>query len=218
MDYIIEVLLYLLQGSKTTLLVFSMTLLSIPLGLLLAVIRKLNIGIVNRLLDGYTWIIRGTPLLLQLFFVVYGLPILFGSIFLIDEIYGAIFTFIINYTAYFVEIFRGGMNAIPKSQYDASKALSLSPYQMFRHVILPQTIHKTLPSIANEMITLVKDTALVSAVAISDILRNTRETVSQDFRVEAYFVAALLYLVMTYVIVYIFKRIENRRLVAYGVN
>ncbi len=218
MDYIIEVLLYLLQGSKTTLLVFSMTLLSIPLGLLLAVIRKLNIGIVNRLLDGYTWIIRGTPLLLQLFFVVYGLPILFGSIFLIDELYGAIFTFIINYTAYFVEIFRGGMNAIPKSQYDASKALSLSPYQMFRYVILPQTIHKTLPSIANEMITLVKDTALVSAVAISDILRNTRETVSQDFRVEAYFVAALLYLVMTYVIVYIFKRIEKRRLVAYGVN
>ncbi len=218
MDYIIEVLLYLLQGSKTTLLVFSMTLLSIPLGLFLAVIRKLNIGIVNRLLDLYTWIIRGTPLLLQLFFVVYGLPILFGSIFLIDELYGAIFTFIINYTAYFVEIFRGGMNAIPKSQYDASKALSLSPYQMFRYVILPQTIHKTLPSIANEMITLVKDTALVSAVAISDILRNTRETVSQDFRVEAYFVAALLYLVMTYVIVYIFKRIEKRRLVAYGVN
>ncbi|MDX9808256.1 MAG: amino acid ABC transporter permease [Acholeplasma sp.] len=218
MDYIIEVLLYLLQGSKTTLLVFSMTLLSIPLGLFLAVIRKLNIGIVNRLLDLYTWIIRGTPLLLQLFFVVYGLPILFGSIFLIDELYGAIFTFIINYTAYFVEIFRGGMNAIPKSQYDASKALSLSPYQMFRYVILPQTIHKTLPSIANEMITLVKDTALVSAVAISDILRNTRETVSQDFRVEAYFVAAMLYLVMTYVIVYIFKRIEKRRLVAYGVN
>jgi polar amino acid transport system permease protein len=218
MDYIIEVLLYLLQGSKTTLLVFSMTLLSIPLGLFLAVIRKLNIGFIHRLLDMYTWVIRGTPLLLQLFFVVYGLPILFGSIFLIDEIYGAIFTFIINYTAYFVEIFRGGMNAIPKSQYDASKALSLSPYQMYRHVILPQTIHKTLPSIANEMITLVKDTALVSAVAISDILRNTRETVSRDFRVEAYFLAAMLYLVMTYVIVYIFKRIEKRRLVAYGVN
>jgi len=218
MDYIIEVLLYLLQGSKTTLLVFSMTLLSIPLGLFLAVIRKLNIGFIHRLLDMYTWVIRGTPLLLQLFFVVYGLPILFGSIFLIDEIYGAIFTFIINYTAYFVEIFRGGMNVIPKSQYDASKALSLSPYQMYRHVILPQTIHKTLPSIANEMITLVKDTALVSAVAISDILRNTRETVSRDFRVEAYFLAAMLYLVMTYVIVYIFKRIEKRRLVAYGVN
>ncbi len=218
MDYIIEVLLYLLQGSKTTLLVFSMTLLSIPLGLFIAVIRKLNIPMVSRIIDLYTWVIRGTPLLLQIFFVVYGLPILFGSIFLIDEIYGAVLTFIINYTAYFVEIFRGGMNAIPKSQYDASKALSLNPYQMYRYVILPQTIHKTLPSIANEMITLVKDTALVSAVAISDILRNTRETVSRDFRVEAYFIAAILYLIFTYVIVYIFKRIEKRRLVAYGVN
>jgi len=218
MDYIIEVLLYLLQGSKTTLLVFSMTLLSIPLGLFIAVIRKLNIPMVSRIIDLYTWVIRGTPLLLQIFFVVYGLPILFGSIFLIDEIYGAVLTFIINYTAYFIEIFRGGMNAIPKSQYDASKALSLNPYQMYRYVILPQTIHKTLPSIANEMITLVKDTALVSAVAISDILRNTRETVSRDFRVEAYFIAAILYLIFTYVIVYIFKRIEKRRLVAYGVN
>lgn len=218
MDYIIEVLLYLLQGSKTTLLVFSMTLLSIPLGLLLAVIRKLNLPFVNRVIDLYTWVIRGTPLLLQIFFVVYGLPILFGSFFLFDEMFGAILTFIINYTAYFIEIFRGGMNAIPKSQYDASKALSLNPYQMYRHVIIPQTLHKTLPSIANEMITLVKDTALVSAVAISDILRNTRETVSQDFRVEAYFVAAILYLMMTYVIVFIFRRIEKKRLIAYGVN
>ena len=218
MSYIIEVFEYLLEGSKTTLLVFSMTLLSIPLGLLFAVIRKLNVRFVNPIIDFYTWVIRGTPLLLQLFFVVYGLPILFGSLFLFDEMYGAILTFIINYTAYFIEIFRGGMNAIPKSQYDASKALSLNPYQMYRHVIIPQTIHKTLPSIANEMITLVKDTALVSAVAISDILRNTRETVSQDFRVEAYFVAAILYLMMTYVIVYFFKKIEKRRLVAYGVN
>lgn len=218
MSYIIEVFQYLLEGSKTTLLVFSMTLLSIPLGLLLAVIRKLNLPFVNRVIDLYTWVIRGTPLLLQIFFVVYGLPILFGSFFLFDEMFGAILTFIINYTAYFIEIFRGGMNAIPKSQYDASKALSLNPYQMYRHVIIPQTLHKTLPSIANEMITLVKDTALVSAVAISDILRNTRETVSQDFRVEAYFVAAILYLMMTYVIVFIFRRIEKKRLIAYGVN
>lgn len=218
MSYIIEVFQYLLEGSKTTLLVFSMTLLSIPLGLLLAVVRKLNLPFVNRVIDLYTWVIRGTPLLLQIFFVVYGLPILFGSFFLFDEMFGAILTFIINYTAYFIEIFRGGMNAIPKSQYDASKALSLNSYQMYRHVIIPQTLHKTLPSIANEMITLVKDTALVSAVAISDILRNTRETVSQDFRVEAYFVAAILYLMMTYVIVFIFKRIEKNRLIAYGVN
>ncbi len=218
MDYIIEVLLYLLEGSKTTLLVFFLTLISIPLGLLLSILRKQNIPFFSSIIDLYTWVIRGTPLLLQIFFVVYGLPILFGRFFLIDELYGAIITFIINYTAYFIEIFRGGMNAIPKSQYDASKALSLSKYQMYRHIVIPQTLHKTLPSIANELITLIKDTALVSAVAISDILRNTKETVSQDFRVEAYFVAAVIYLCFTYVIVYLFKRIEKRRLVAYGVS
>ena len=144
--------------------------------------------------------IRGTPLLLQLFFVVYGLPILLGQFFLIDELVGAIITFIINYTACFIEIFRGGMNSIHKSQYEASQSLSLSPLQSFLYVIFPQTIKKTLPSITNETITLVKDTALVSAVAISDLLRNTKELVVRDFRVEAYLVAAIIYLLMTYVI------------------
>ena len=164
----------------------------------------------------YTWIIRGTPLLLQLFFVVYGLPILFGPAFLFDELYGAIFTFIINYTAYFIEIFRGGMNAVHKGQYDASKAIHLSPYQTYRHIIIPQALHKTLPSIGNELITLIKDTALVSAVSISDILRNSRELVNRDFRVESYLVAAILYLVFTYVIVLIFKNFEKKHQAYYG--
>ncbi len=217
MSYYLDVLNYLLEGSKTTLLVFSFTLLSIPLGLLLAVFRKLSFKPIQKLIDLYTWVIRGTPLLLQLFFFVYGLPILFGSFFLFDEIYGAIFTFIINYTAYFIEIFRGGMNSIQKSQYDASKSLSLNPYQTYRHIIIPQTLHKTMPSVVNELITLVKDTALVSAVAISDILRNTRELVNRDFRVESYFVAALIYLFFTYIIVFIFRKIEKKRLSFYGV-
>jgi len=216
MDYFIDVLKYLLEGSKITLLVFAFTLISIPLGLLFAVIRKLGFKPIVKLIDLYTWIIRGTPLLLQLFFVVYGLPILFGPIFLFDELYGAIITFIINYTAYFIEIFRGGMNAISKNQYDAAQAIHLNPYQTYRHIILPQTIHKILPTIGNELITLVKDTALVSAVAISDILRNSRELVNRDFRVESYFVAALIYLLFTYVIVLGFKYIEKRHNRYYG--
>lgn len=216
MDYFIDVLTYLLEGSKITLLVFIFTLLSIPLGLIFAVIRKISIQPIVKLIDLYTWIIRGTPLLLQLFFVVYGLPILFGPAFLFDELYGAIFTFIINYTAYFIEIFRGGMNAIHKGQYDASKAIHLSPYQTYRHIILPQTLHKTLPSIGNELITLIKDTALVSAVSISDILRNSRELVNRDFRVESYMVAAVIYLLFTYVIVMLFKKFETRHKAYYG--
>lgn len=102
------------------------------------------------------------------------------------------------------------MNLFHKSQYEASQSLALSPLQCFLYVIFPQTIKKTLPSITNETITLVKDTALVSAVAISDLLRNTKEVVVRDFRVEANLVAAIIYLLMTYVIVFIFRKIEKR--------
>lgn len=212
MDYFLLIINNLLEGTKVTLTVFALTwLFSIPLGLLLALLRSLNIKGLAKIIDLYTWLIRGTPLLLQLFFVVYGLPILFGEFFLIPELLGAILTFIINYTAYFIEIFRGGMNAIPKNQYEASQVLSLNKKQTFLYVILPQTIKKTLPSIANETITLIKDTALVSAVAISDLMRNTKDQVARDFRVEAYFLAAIIYLILTYVIVYIFKKIEKKK-------
>lgn len=212
MDYFLLIINNLLEGTKVTLTVFALTwLFSIPLGLLLAMLRNLNIKGLAKIIDLYTWLIRGTPLLLQLFFVVYGLPILFGEFFLIPELLGAILTFIINYTAYFIEIFRGGMNAIPKNQYEASQVLSLNKKQTFLYVILPQTIKKTLPSIANETITLIKDTALVSAVAISDLMRNTKDQVARDFRVEAYFLAAIIYLILTYVIVYIFKKIEKKK-------
>jgi polar amino acid transport system permease protein len=103
------------------------------------------------------------------------------------------------------------MNAIPKNQYEAASVLSLSKRQTFLYILLPQTVKKTLPSIANETITLVKDTALISAVAISDLMRNTKDTVARDFRVEAYFVAAIIYLVLTYVLVYVFKQIERKK-------
>lgn len=212
MNYIGLILENLLDGTKVTLTVFALTwVFSIPLGLVLALLKRSNIKVITYLLDLYTWIIRGTPLLLQLFFVVYGLPILFGEFFLIPELWGAIVTFIINYTAYFIEIFRGGMNAIPKSQYEAASVLSLSKRQTFLYILLPQTVKKTLPSIANETITLIKDTALISAVAISDLMRNTKDTVARDFRVEAYFVAAIIYLVLTYVLVYVFKQIERKK-------
>lgn len=205
------ILEYLLEGTKITLLVFGVTFfISVPLGLLGAVLTQSKVKPLVWFLQGYTWVIRGTPLLLQLFFVVYGLPILFGQFFLMDELVGALITFIINYTAYFIEIFRGGINSIHKGQFEAAEMLHLSKRQTFMHVILPQTFKKVLPTITNEAITLIKDTALVSAVAISDLLRNTREKVMQDFRVEAYLVAAVVYLCLTYIMIRIFKQIERK--------
>ncbi len=225
--YIVDVLLNILKGAKITLLVFGLTLLSsIPLGMLGSILKRVNfrpfkalkgnkffkfISNFNPLrfiLDIYTWVIRGTPLLLQLFFVLYGIPIIFKISF--DRFSAALITFIINYSAYFIEIFRGGMDSISKGQFEACKVLSFTRSQMYLYVILPQTFKKTLPTIANEAINLIKDTALMASIAIADLLMIAKEEVNHSFRFEAYFVAAIVYLFLTYFIVFVFKKIEKK--------
>ena len=228
--YLNEVFKSLLNGLGITLLIFSVTLISsIFLGLIGAMLKKISIrtffflerrnrilNIISRfnplklVLDLYTWVVRGTPLLLQLFFVLYGLPIIFGGLFLMDRMTAAILTFVINYTAYFIEIFRGGMNTISKGQFEACEVLGLSRIQAYSKVILPQTFKKVIPSITNEAITLVKDTALVASVAIADLLKCAKDLVNHSFRLEAYFVAAVIYLFFSYIIVFIFKKIEKK--------
>ncbi|MDD4212180.1 MAG: amino acid ABC transporter permease [Bacilli bacterium] len=209
MAYFVEILVSLLSGLKITLIIFVFTLtFSIPLGLLGAILKRSSFVPLVKILDAYTWVIRGTPLLLQLYFTVFGLPMLLG--FKVDRMSMATLTFIINYTAYFIEIFRGGMNSIFKGQFEAYQVLGLSRPQGFLYIIIPQTLKKVLPTITNEAITLVKDTALVASVAIFDILKITQRIVSADIRFEAYVVAAFLYLGLSYGIVLIFRRIEKK--------
>ncbi len=159
------------------------------------------------LLEGYTWLFRGTPLLLQLMFFYFGLPIL--GIELSRES-AAYFTFIFNYGAYFTEIFRAGIQSIDKGQYEAAKALGMDYKMTMKRIILPQAIKVILPPTGNEAVTLIKDTALVSVIALADILRNAKSVVSRTVSVEGYIVAAVLYLLMTLVIINIFKYIEKR--------
>jgi len=149
MEYLIEVVGKLGQGAKITLLLFSVTfMLSIPLGLIGAVLKRSRFLPLVKILDLYTWIIRGTPLLLQLYFAVYGLPIIIknitGSPARFNELTVASITFAFNYTAYFIEIFRGGMNSINKGQFEACQVLRLNKIQTFSRVILPQTFKKTI--------------------------------------------------------------------------
>ena len=227
LTYIFDVFKNILSGAKITLLVFALTLLSsIPFGMLGTILKRVNFrpfkflkgnkffNLLSRfnplrfILDIYTWVIRGTPLLLQLFFVLYGLPIIFKI--QVDRFYGALITFIVNYTAYFIEIFRGGMESISKGQFEACKVLSFNKTQTYLYVILPQTFKKTIPSITNEAINLIKDTALMASIALADILMIAKEEVNHTFRFEAYFVAAIVYLVLTYIIVFVFKKIEKK--------
>ena len=143
MAYVLEILPSLLQGASVTLQVFSIVLiLSIPLGVLVAFIMQVESKPLRWLLSIYIWIMRGTPLLLQLIFVYYILPSIGIRI---DRMPAAIIAFTLNYAAYFAEIFRGGIDSIPRGQYEAAKVLKFSPVQTIQYIILPQVTKIVLP-------------------------------------------------------------------------
>jgi polar amino acid transport system permease protein len=208
LDYLSSIVGFILQGTGITLKVYFVTILfSIPLGILFALGKLSPFRPLRYLLEAYTWVFRGTPLLLQLFFAYFGLPV-FGIEF--DPITAAYVTFVFNYGAYFTEIFRAGIQSIDIGQYEAAKALGMNYPQTMRRIILPQATKVILPPMGNEAINLIKDTALCAALSIPEILRNAKVTVARDFNIEAYFVAAALYLIFTFLIIRVFRYLEKR--------
>lgn len=145
--------------------------------------------------------------MLQLFLFMYGLPAIGISV---DRMMVAYIGFILNYAAYFTEIIRAGIESIPRDQYEASAVEGAHIGAIYRHIVLPQAIRKELPTITNEVITLIKDTALVTVIAISDILRNVKEIVSRDFTISPFVLAAIFYLLFSYIIVLVFRKLEKR--------
>lgn len=209
MNELVNISFYILQGAVISLKIYVVTIIfSLPLGMLCAIGKLSRFAPLRWLLDLYTWVFRGTPLLLQLFFTYYGLRIMAG-IELSNEM-AAYVTFVVNYAAYFTEIFRAGIQSVDKGQYEAAKALGMNYNLTMKRIIIPQAIKVIIPPTGNEAVTLIKDTALVSVIALADILRNAKSVVSRTASVEGYFVAAVLYLLMTFVIITIFKYIEKR--------
>ncbi len=210
MEYILKSTWYILSGCTTTLKLFAFTLIfSMPLGFICAMAKTSRFKIIKLLMGFYTSVVRGTPLLLQIFFVYYGLPIFFPGMRL-ERFTAAVITFIINYGAYFTEIFRGGIQSIDRGQYEAARVLGMNYRQTMGRIILPQTIKRVLPPVANEAITLVKDTALVVVLGIGEILRNSKEIVARDFTVSPFIIAAVVYLVLNYSVVLFFRKLEKR--------
>jgi len=210
MDYVLQTTSYILQGAGVTLRLFFFTLLfSLPLGFLGAMGKTSGNALLKAPLGLYTSVVRGTPLLLQLFFVYYGLPLMIPAL-RFERFSAAVFTFIINYAAYFVEIFRAGIQSIDRGQYEAAKVIGMTYRQTMIRIVLPQTVKRVLPPVANEAITLVKDTALVVVLGIGEILRNSKEIVSRDFTVSPFVVAGLMYLFLNYGLVWLFNRLERR--------
>ncbi|WP_127848875.1 amino acid ABC transporter permease [Lacticaseibacillus hulanensis] len=213
MNYIGEILPALLNGTWTTLWVFALTLvISIPLGILLSL--GLTKGTKNPLavairwiLNCYTWIFRGTPLLLQLIFVFYGLPII-GVVF--DRNSAVIFAFVLNYAAYFAEIFRGGFQAVDRSQFEAATVLNLTRWQTLRYIIIPQVTKIVLPSIGNEVINLVKDSSLVYVIGIGDLLRAGNIASARDVTLVPLVLVGIIYLLLTFVLTMVQKQVEKK--------
>ncbi|MDR0770370.1 MAG: amino acid ABC transporter permease [Burkholderiales bacterium] len=211
MDYLLLIIGPLLEGAAVTLKVFFITLvLALPLGLMLAMVRVSRYRIASGVVNGYIWLMRGTPLLLQLLFIYYGLVHLPGLSITIPAFPAAIIAFSLNYAAYFAEIFRGGIQSINRGQYEAAKALGLSYRQTMRRIVLPQVFKRILPPVGNEVITLVKDTALIYVLAMNDLLRIARGISNRDFTTFPYLAAAVIYLVMVLVLTLIFQRMEKK--------
>lgn len=199
---------YIAKGLNITLRLYIITVIfSVPLGLLLAFGELSKFSFLKKLITSYTWIFRGTPLLLQLFFMYYGLPIM-GITF--SPLTAASITFIVNYSAYLCEIFRGSIQGIDKGQYEATKVLGFGYWKTMFRIILPQALRTALPPLSNEAIALVKDTSLVSVIGTAEILRNAKEIVTRDFSITPFFICGVLYLILSTIILLIFKKLEKR--------
>lgn len=208
LSYILTLLPSILEGLVMTLKVFFVTLvLSIPLGVIVSIFRLSRFKPLSKITELYIWVMRGSPLMLQIVFIFFGLPIV-GIAF--DRFTAVIIAFVLNYAAYFGEIFRGGIESIERGQYEAAKVLGLSPYRTFMRIILPQVIKIVLPSISNEVITLVKDTSLVYIVGLGELLRAGKIASIRDVSLVPLVLVTVAYLLLTAIFTVAFNKIEKR--------
>ncbi|GBD68847.1 putative amino acid ABC transporter permease protein [Tetragenococcus halophilus subsp. halophilus] len=208
MEYLISIFPQLFNGMAVTFRLFALTIIgSVPIGIILAFVLCSRSKIFKPIIQIYVWLMRGTPLLLQLIFVFYGLPIM-GIVF--DRFEAALIAFIFNYAAYFAEIFRGGIQSIPNGQYEAARVLRLTYGQTLRKIIIPQVFKVTLPSVGNEIINLVKDTSLVYILGLQDVMRIGKVAMERDVSLVPLLGVGILYLLMVAVFTLILRGLEKR--------
>lgn len=198
----------IIDGLGLTLSLFSIVLIiSLPLGLAIAVLRVYGPKVIQSVIQLYIYVMRGTPLLLQLMFVFFGLPYI-GIV--LDRFPAALVAFALNYTAYFAEIFRGGMVGIPEGQFEALKVLGISHFKGYVKVILPQVLKTTLPSIGNEVLALVKDTSLVYILGLGEVLRAGQIAANRYASLIPFIFVGILYLIITGILTYLLNEIEKK--------
>jgi polar amino acid transport system permease protein len=197
-----------LEGLKVTLEIFALTLLlSIPLGIVIAVMRTSKALILREISGIYILIMRGTPLLLQIIVIFFGLPLVGISF---NRFPAAILAFTLNYGAYFGEIFRAGIESIDNGQIEGAKVLGLSSKDTFFRIILPQAFKRVIPPVANEITTLVKDTSLVYVVGMDELLKIGKTAANRDVSLVPLLIVGAVYLIVIAIFSQVLKRIEEK--------
>ncbi len=214
LSYIVTTFLRVGAGLGTTLKLFFITILaSLPLGFLITMMMRSGIAPLRWLSKSFVYLMRSTPLVLQLLFIYFGLPYLpyIGHWFSqMGRFTATIWGFVLNYAAYFAEIFRGGLLAVDKGQFEAAKVLGLTRRQTITRIVVPQMLRVAMPSISNETITLVKDTSLMFTLAVPEVLQFAKSAVSSTGKTFPFVVAGIIYLLMNLIITWALKLIEKR--------
>ena len=200
------------QGFGVTLQIFFLTLVgSLPLGVVVALARMSRMKPIAWIMKFYISVMRGTPLMLQMFFNYFAPYYIFGIPLSMESKFSAtIVAFIINYAAYFAEIYRSGIQSIPRGQYEAAEVLGYSRLQTFMKIVLPQVIKRILPAMGNEIITLVKDTSLAFAIGVAEMFSTAKALVASQVSMLPFVFAAVFYWVFNFVVEVVLGRVEKK--------
>lgn len=200
------------QGFVVTLQIFFLTLVgSLPLGVVVALARMSRVRPIAWIMKFYISVMRGTPLMLQMFFIYFAPYYIFGIPLSMESKFSAtIVAFIINYAAYFAEIYRSGIQSIPRGQYEAAEVLGYSRLQTFMKIVLPQVIKRILPAMGNEIITLVKDTSLAFAIGVAEMFSTAKALVASQVSMLPFVFAAVFYWVFNFVVEVVLGRVEKK--------
>jgi His/Glu/Gln/Arg/opine family amino acid ABC transporter permease subunit len=197
-------------GMLRSFAVFMLTLVgSLPLGMVVALLKKSRFALVRGFINAYISVIRGTPLMLQLLVWYFGPFYLFGMNIGNWRFPALIFGFVVNYAAYFAEIYRGGIESIPVGQYEAAEVLGYTRAQTFMRIILPQVVKRIMPSVTNEVITLVKDTSLAFTLAYQEVFSLAKQISASQTSFMPFLIAGVFYFVANYVVEFVMQRIEK---------
>lgn len=210
METFLNVTLDLLNGFGTTVKLFALTLVfSLPLGLIFSFCSMSKFKPLSALMKIFIWIIRGTPLMLQLIVVFYGPGLIFGWNGL-ERFPAVLIAFVINYSCYFSEIYRGGIESIPKGQYEAGQVLGMTKTQIFFKVVLLQVIKRIIPPMSNEIITLVKDTSLARIIAVYEVIWSAQVYIKSAGLIWPLFYTGAFYLIFNGILTVLFRQIEKK--------